>query len=192
MKCYISQETTEGDIRTGMDADSRMIRKMKNGDEAAMEAFVRKYYPDILRYCRCHVPDFAAAQDLTQETFARFFGALSGYRHMGKALPYLYVTARHLCADHYAKSREMAASDLSAFEEPIAGGPRGAPEDAVLRTDVRRALDELPEELREVVILYYFQELKLREIAPLLGIGLPLVKYRMSRAKELLRTLLRE
>ena len=175
-----------------MDADSRMIRKMKNGDGGAMEAFVRKYYPDILRYCRCHVPDFSAAQDLTQETFVRFFGALSGYRHMGKALPYLYVTARHLCADHYAKNRELAASDFSAREETDAGGPRGAPEDAVLRTDVRRALDALPEELREVTILYYFQELKLREIAPLLGIGLPLVKYRMSRAKELLRTLLGE
>lgn len=175
-----------------MDTDSRMIRKVKNGDEAAMEAFVRKYYPDILRYCRCHVPDFFAAQDLTQETFARFFGALSGYRHMGKALPYLYVTARHLCADHYEKNRELAVADLFTFEGPEAGEPCGAPEDAVLRTDVRQALDALPEELREVVILYYFQELKLREIAPLLGIGLPLVKYRMSRAKELLRTLLGE
>ena len=55
-----------------------------------------------------------------------------------------------------------------------------------LRLDVHRALDQLPAELREVTILYFFQELKQKEIARILGVGLPLVKYRVRRAKELL------
>ena len=55
-----------------------------------------------------------------------------------------------------------------------------------LRLDVHRALEQLPPELREVTILYFFQELKQKEIARILGIGLPLVKYRIKRAKELL------
>ncbi|MBD5457976.1 MAG: RNA polymerase sigma factor, partial [Lachnospiraceae bacterium] len=46
---------------------------------------------------------------------------------------------------------------------------------------------KLSEELREVVILHYFQELSMREIAGILQIGIPLVKYRIKRAKELLR-----
>lgn len=54
------------------------------------------------------------------------------------------------------------------------------------RLDMEQALHSLPEELREVVILYYFQELKQKEIAKILGIGLPLVKYRLKRAKEML------
>lgn len=55
-----------------------------------------------------------------------------------------------------------------------------------LRLDVREALAKLPPELREVTILFFFQEVKQKEIAKILGIGLPLVKYRIKRAKELL------
>lgn len=57
---------------------------------------------------------------------------------------------------------------------------------------VEAALDSLPEELREVIVLYYFQELKLAEISDTLRIGLPLVKYRIKQARERLEKLLRE
>jgi len=49
---------------------------------------------------------------------------------------------------------------------------------------MEEALHKLPGELREILILYYFQERKQREIADILGIGLPLVKYRLKQAKE--------
>ena len=52
--------------------------------------------------------------------------------------------------------------------------------------------DKLPDELREVIILYSFQELKLKEVAEIVNIGLPLVKYRIKKAKELLRIYLGE
>lgn len=52
------------------------------------------------------------------------------------------------------------------------------------RLDMEEALHKLPGELREILILYYFQERKQREIADILGIGLPLVKYRLKQAKE--------
>ena len=60
------------------------------------------------------------------------------------------------------------------------------------KIQVEWALRQLPEEFREIIILYYFQELKGKEIAALLSIGLPLVKYRLRRAKELLEKLLGE
>ena len=55
-----------------------------------------------------------------------------------------------------------------------------------LRMDVHMALERLPQELREVTILYFFQKVRQKEIARILGISLPLVKYRIQRAKELL------
>ena len=58
------------------------------------------------------------------------------------------------------------------------------------RLDMEEALRRLPGELREILILYYFQERKQREIADILGIGLPLVKYRLKQAKEQLGELL--
>ena len=67
-----------------MDADLFTIRKMKQGDEEAFDAFVRKYYNDILKYCTFHCADRKEAEDLTQETFVRFFAKLSEYRYQGK------------------------------------------------------------------------------------------------------------
>lgn len=166
-----------------MDADFILIHRMKNGEDAAMEVFVRKYYPSVLRYCHLHIRDLGDAEDLTQETFVRFFRTLSRYQHYGKAANYLYVIAGNLCRDHYKKPQAIPVEELP--EQPVY-----QMEPLELRLDVRQALEKLPPELREVTVLYFFQELKQKEIARILGIGLPLVKYRIKRAKELLAELI--
>lgn len=162
-----------------MDRDFLLIHRMKNGDDAAIEAFVRKYYPVILRYCHRHIKDQSYAEDATQEVFARFFRTLKAYQHYGKALNYLYVVAANICRDFYRKPEEISVEELP--EEPIF-----EMEPLDLRLDIHGALEKLPPELREVTILFFFQEVKQKEIAKILGIGLPLVKYRIKRAKELL------
>ena len=162
-----------------MDADFLLLRRMHQGDEGAIEEFVRKYYPLMLRYCRLHLWDAGEAEDVTQEVFARFFRTLPQYQHYGKAANYLYVIAGNLCRDSFKKARPLALDDvpeLAREETPALDR----------KLDVRRALDSLPPELREAAVLYYYQELPQSSIAKILGIGLPLVKYRLKRAKELL------
>lgn len=168
-----------------MDTDFFLIKRMRQGDEASMDSFVRKYYPDILFYCKNHSMDKEYAKDLAQETFLRFFEHLAEYRHLGKAKNFLYTIAGNLCKDYYKKIAEIPAEDLPETGE-------NQTEQMQNKLLVEGALIKLPEEFREVVILYYFQELKLKEIADLLHIGLPLVKYRLRRAKELLEGMLRE
>lgn len=168
-----------------MDSDFLLIHRMKKGEEDALEVFVRKYYPLILKYCRYHTADDGYAEDLTQETFERFFRSLHTYQHSGKAANYLYVIAGNLCKDRYRRREELVLEEL-----PETGGnPLEAIDE---RMDMERALGKLPDELREIVILHYFQELKLKEIAGILDIGLPLVKYRIRKAKELLEMFLRK
>lgn len=162
-----------------MDADFGLFRRMKAGEDGAIEAFVRKYYPAVLRYCYLHLCDKGYAEDATQEVFARFFRTLSQYRHYGKALNYLYVIAANICRDSSRKPVETSLEELP--EEPVWEMP---PLDT--RLDVQAALAKLPSELREVTILFFFQQRKQTEISQILGIGLPLVKYRLRRAKELL------
>lgn len=162
-----------------MDADFGLIRQMKAGEDEAIEFFVRKYYPAVLRYCYLHLADKNYAEDATQEVFARFFRTFDNYRHYGKAQNYLYVIAANICRDFYRKMRESSLEELK--EEPVWEMPP-----LEQRLDVHIALDKLPPELREVSILFFFQQLKQGEIARILGISLPLVKYRIRRAKELL------
>ena len=89
------------------------------------------------------------------------------------------MIAGNLCRDSFKKARPLALDDvpeLAREETPALDR----------KLDVRRALDSLPPELREAAVLYYYQELPQSSIAKILGIGLPLVKYRLKRAKELL------
>lgn len=171
-----------------MQRDFLLVQKMKNGDEAAMDAFVRKHYAQILQYCSYHCADRAWAEDLTQETFERFFRKLADYRHQGKALNYLYTIARNLCIDWVRKKRESAEEEVREWKADSVDGTDRLDEKLL----VEAALARLSTELREVIILHYFQERSLRETAGILQIGLPLVKYRLKKGKEQLRKLMEE
>lgn len=168
-----------------MNADFLLIQKMRMGDENAVDEFVEKYYPVIHKYCRMNVYDTHTAEDLTQETFIRFFDSLDDYRNFGKAANYLYVIASNACKDYYRKIKE----------EPLEEGEEKFvcyDSQADLRIDIQNAFEKLPDEIREVAVLYFVGEKKQRDIAKIAGIGLPLVKYRIRRARELLAGLLRE
>lgn len=124
-------------------------------------------------------------QKILQETFERFFRSLNQYQHYGKVVNYLYVIAGNACKDYYKKNREVLYEEL--------------PEEAISnmdyleeRIDMENALNWLPVELKEVAILFFFQEIKQKEISKILGIGLPLVKYRIKKSKDLLSTYLRK
>ncbi len=168
-----------------MDSDLLLIQKMKIGDEQAIDDFVKKYYPKILKYCCLHIHDYGYAEDAAQETFEQFFRTLNQYRHYGKALNYLYVIAANKCKSFYRKRKELVIEEMP---ERFDYGMDGLGE----WIDVCHALNNLPPELREITILFFFQQLKQKEIAKVLGIGLPLVKYRVRKAKELLVLYLRE
>lgn len=173
-----------------MDPDLVLIRNMKQGEEAAFELFVRKYYREILVYCGYRLRDRACAEDITQETFVRFFAKLSDYHHRGKAKSYLYTIAGNLCKDQLRKAKEVPAEETLLNGKPA---PEQHPmEDVLNRIIIERALQELPDAFREVITLYYFQELKLTEISGILHIGLPLVKYRLKQAKLRLEKILQE
>lgn len=171
-----------------MDFDLLLIQKMKRGDENAFNVFVRKHYEEILKYCSYHCLDALYAEDLTQETFLHFFEKLSNYRYMGKTRNYLYTIAGNLCRDYYKKTRESLLEEQSReFQNGLQQSETG---DILNKITIEAALNNLPEELREVIVLYYFQELKLVEISETLQISLPLVKYRIKQAKIRLEKLL--
>ena len=168
-----------------MDVDFLLLMKMKQGEEDAFDKFIRKYYEEILKYCTYHCFDSEYARDLTQETFLRFFANLSAYQYCGKSKNYLYTIAGNRCKNYYKKKKEDVMdkeglqAKAGAAADPFAG--------VLDQMEMQAALAGLSEEFREVLILYYFQELKLKEIAGVLGIGLPLVKYRMRQAKQQLK-----
>lgn len=169
-----------------MYSDFLLIRKMKKGDATAFDVFVHKYYQEILLYCHYHCPDKTYAEDLTQETFVHFFTKLSEYHFRGKTLNYLYTIAGNLCKDYLKKIKVVSTKEIEVVTE------EHQLESILNKIFIEQMLSQLPSELREVLVLYYFQELKMTEISDTLRIGLPLVKYRLKKAKKQLEKLLRE
>lgn len=173
-----------------MYSDFLLIKKMKQGDDAAFDLFVRKYYQEILLYCHYHLPDRMYAEDLAQETFVRFFTKLSDYCFRGKTLNYLYTIASNLCKDYLKKMKEVPIEENELVSEKKL--QEHQIENVLNKIFIGQVLKQLPDELSEVLMLYYFQELKLTEISQMLQIGLPLVKYRLRTGKKQLEKLLRE
>ena len=193
-------------------SDFLLVHRARNGDEEACEKLVKKYYPSIYQYCLLHTSNLYDAQDLTQEVFTSFFVNLHRYREYGKVKNYLYTVAGNAVKNYYKKKRDIPVDQIAETLQRSAGnaesfgdyagkcGKVNAAGTAVgnsnmnldigenvgIRLDIERAVRKLPEEIREVAILFFFQELKQREIAELLHIKLSLVKYRIGRARELL------
>lgn len=172
-----------------MNSDFLLIQRMRKGDDEAFDIFVNKYYGEILKYCRHHCSDMKDAEDLTQETFMNFFAKFSEYRYRGKTKNFLYTIAGNLCKNYYSKRKDMPVDGKTAEKEGLQGDMDSI-DCALDRVMIESALKQLSGELREVIVLYYFQDLKLSEVAGTLKIGLPLVKYRLKRAKKQLKQII--
>lgn len=103
---------------------------------------IEEQYEKIYRYCYYRLRDREQAEDVTQETFLRWF-ASDTYRDRNQLLQYLYTVARHLCADE----RRRPVSQPLPKDLPGEGG------DPLLSIVLRSELDKLPLEDRELVLL---------------------------------------
>lgn len=160
-----------------MDTDFLLVQKIHMGDEKAVETLVSKYYPKILNYCHMRIQDYGYAEDMTQETFVRFFRTLPQYRLYGKVSNYLYAIAANACNDYYRKRREIPLDTLPEKADAQAENPDR-------RLNIHIALERMPEDIKQVAVLFFLQEQKQKDIARILGISLPLVKYRIRKARE--------
>lgn len=166
--------------------EERLAEKALQGDADALEQLVREQYPSILKYCRWHLPDEQAAQDAAQDTFlkmVRYLDACGSFQ--GTFRPFLYRIAHNVCIDHLRGIRQDTVS-LEALTEPPVYDEAGfalTEEELALRTLTAR----LEPQQRELVLLRFAQQLKLREIAQITGLPVRTVQSRLRAALKTLR-----
>lgn len=124
--------------------DFILILQMKQGNDQAFDKFVRKYYADILSYCRYHCLNQTEAEDLTQETFLRFINNIQSYQHMGKAKNYLYVIAGNLCKNSAKKWKAESIETEVLERELVSDGDIPKKENQMY---VEHALEQMQPEL---------------------------------------------
>ncbi len=148
-----------------------------------MSINLQDQYDKIYRYCYFKVNNKEIAEDLTQETFLKYFSQTS-YINKGKPLAYIYTIAKNLCIDYYKNNNRgekldeevLGNDDISAFETNFI---------------IREAVSTLPNDLQEILLLRFANELGIGEIANIMGISRFSVSRRLNKAFGRLKTILR-
>ena len=146
---------------------------------------IEQQYDKLLRYCYMKLRDRTLAEDITQETFIRFFES-KDYHSIGKEMAYLYTIARNLCIDSFRKQKDELIEDLPAKIQEMPES-RDKVESIVDRVSIEQALDRLTADEREAVVLRFSGELSVEDIAKSMDISRFAVRRRISSALEKLR-----
>lgn len=162
-----------------------------------MDDLIRGTYADVYALCRRLLGDPADAADATQEVYVRVVRSVLGFRGEAAFGTWLHRVTVNVCMTALRKrgdvrARGQSAGMVDAVFDEIAS-TETSPEDRVTTADLARrtakALAELSEEAREVVVLRDVQGLSTKETAELLGVSEGAVKVRLHRAHARLREL---
>ena len=163
-----------------------MIRDTARQHAPELERLVAQYQGAVLRTCYLYLCDRSQAEDAVQETFLKVYRNLDHFRGESSEKTWILKIAMRTCYD-------MNHSGWSRFFNRRVT-PEMLPEASVPFTErddaLTQAVMRLPEKLRRVIILYYYQGLSVREIAETLGITQPSVSNRMKRGREKLKAAL--
>ncbi|RSK26255.1 RNA polymerase sigma factor [Bacillus sp. HMF5848] len=140
-------------------------------------------YDKIYRYCYFKTRNQQLAEDLTQETFLKYFSQTS-YINRGKPLAYLYTIARNLCIDANKKIK------VESLQQDI---PVGSEFDRFATNfEVKQAVESLSKDLQELVLLRYVNDLSLAEVSSIAGCSRFVIYRKLQKALKNLKQMLRE
>ncbi|MDE7333229.1 MAG: RNA polymerase sigma factor [Lachnospiraceae bacterium] len=163
-----------------MTREDELMQKIEQGDIRAVNELIEMFYSDILRYCLWHTPDRSLAEDAVQETFLKVIRYFDRYTHKGRFKSFLYQVAANTCTDIWRKNRRTDVS-LEGSEIDFAYSEQKF-EDIQSDMAFKQFVNGLPEDLQEIVLLRYGQDLTMREIAEALNMPLRTVQSRLRSA----------
>lgn len=175
--------------------DGELVRQALDGGAGAFEELVRRWAGRVLAVCHAHVRSSHLAEDLAQESLLRAYRALGTLAEPEKFGSWLRGIAVRACLD-WLKSRPATLVPFAALGEAVRAdevpGRELDPDASLEQADeIQRllsAVEALPAELSEVVMLYYYNDLTYHDLAQLLGIAPATVNARLTRARALLRS----
>jgi RNA polymerase sigma-70 factor (ECF subfamily) len=171
--------------------DAELVARWRQGEPAAFEALLRRWQQPVARFLTRLLGQPDPAADLCQEVFLRVFLAGPRYREQGAFSTWLYRIALNVARDAGRRAR----LPLEPLPEP--GPAAGAtPVDVCERRElaqaVTQALAELPEALREVLVLRHYEDMNFEEMARVLGTPASTLKSRFATALTRLRMSLQQ
>lgn len=178
--------------------DEVLMAELGRGRETALAELVRRYQHDIYRFCLHYLKDAETAREMAQETFIRVYTASGRFDVNRKFKPWVLCIARNLCLNELKRKRALSMETLEDYASDSRGESgeivrySGSGPDEVLMARERlelleRALNDLGDEARELIVLRFFERLPAKEIAEVIGGTDGAVRTKLHRVLMALR-----
>ncbi|MCB0483643.1 MAG: sigma-70 family RNA polymerase sigma factor [Flavobacteriales bacterium] len=179
-------------------SDQSLVRRFIAGEEIALERLIARHQERVYSYIRMLVRDESLANDIFQDTFFKVIRTIKtgGYNEEGKFIQWVLRIAHNLSIDHFRGKKRMPTTsggpDFDIFD--ILGLEDESIEDKVTRQqileDVKRMVENLPEEQRDVVKMRMYFEMSFKDIAEETGVSINTALGRMRYALINLRKMM--
>jgi len=182
------------EVELSQQLDVDLVRRVQRGDSAAFDLLVRKYQHRIVALIGRYISDWSECQDVAQDTFLRAYRALGNFRGDAQFYTWLHRIAVNTAKNHLvAQNRrpptdDIDVDDATQFESGMRLRDNDTPERELMRQQleqtVMRAVEGLPEELRQAITLREVDGLSYEEIAQRMDCPIGTVRSRIFRARE--------
>ena len=149
----------------------------------AFEALLFAYQDKVFRLSYSMLGDRAQAEDASQESFLRIWKSMDRYRGNSSIGTWIFSITRNVCLTALSKRSRSA---------PIEAAERGTPDPPDRQRDILRLVGQLPDNYRQVVMLFYMEDRSYEAVARLLDLPVGTVKTHLHRARQQLATMMKE
>ena len=180
--------------------DEQLIRKFQDGDMGAYNQIVYRYKDRLLNFIYRFLNDLDRSEDLVQDTLLKLYTHKNSYKEIAKFSTWLYTIAANLARTELRKIKrrktfsitELSYDDREFIIKSTDLGPGEENFSQNFEKNVQRALAELPDDFKTIIILRDIQELSYDEISKIVEVPLGTVKSRINRGRVKLQQLLKK
>ena len=170
--------------------DASLVKEYVAGNEDALAKLIKRHESKIYGFIYSKIPDRDITNDIFQDTFIKVIKTLksNSYNEEGKFLPWVMRIAHNLIIDHFRKNKKMPlyreTEDFSIFS--VMSDDSLTIENQLVASqvemDLRRIINELPDDQKEVVMMRMYQDMSFKEISELTGVSINTALGRMRYA----------
>ncbi len=178
-------------MNTQVISDHDLIHAYLNGNQSSLEQLIRRHQNRIFAYILMTVKDKSLADDIFQDTFIKVINTLRGgtYKEEGKFIQWVMRIAHNLIIDHFRKAKRLPVVEVKDNEYDVFNTVELA-EDTVeqkmiieqIHEDVRKMIEYLPEEQKEVLVMRAYQDMSFKDIAEQTDVSINTALGRMRYA----------
>jgi len=182
-------------------SDYELIKRFMNGSQPSIEELITRYKSKVYTYILLMVKNQQLAEDLFQETFIKVIQSLkmNKYKDKGKFVSWIIRIAHNLVIDHFRKEKQINTCNNEDYEADLFNSSKFSAKnieqlivhDQIIK-DVRKLIDELPDDQREVVMLRHYGQLSFKEIAEQTDVSINTALGRMRYALINMRKMIEE